>query len=114
MPQPKRYREQKLSEEIRHLAAKFLTDISNRSSLITITSATVSDDGKYATIFFTVLPEDKETEALALLKRRRSDFKEFVKAESRIGRIPFFDFEIDTGEKNRQNIDRLIGEDSAK
>ncbi len=113
MPQPLRYKSEKRSEEIRHLAAKFLAEISNGKSLLTVTGVHVSDDGKYATIFFTALPSDAEAEALALAKRRRGDFKEFVKSGSRIGRIPFFDFELDLGEKNRQKIEKLIAEDDA-
>jgi len=89
------------------LAARFFLLEANGSSLMTVTNAQVSDDGKRALIFFTVLPEDKEEEALEFAKRKRSDFKEFVKKESRLGRIPFFDFHIDVGEKNRQRIDEI-------
>lgn len=100
--------------QIKELAARFFASESNGSSLMTITSASVSDDGKEATIFFTVLPEDKEEEALAFTKRRRSDFKAFVKSESRLGRIPFFDFRIDVGEKNRQRIEEISSHDGQR
>ena len=39
------------------------------------------------------------------LKRKRSDFRDFVKDNARLARIPFFDFEIDKGEKNRRQVE---------
>jgi ribosome-binding factor A len=101
------FRQQKITDQIMQLAAKFFLENSNKSSLLTVTSASLSDDEKRATIFFTVYPTDKEEEALEFTKRRRSDFKAYVKENSRLGRIPFFDFSIDIGEKNRQLIDDL-------
>ncbi len=63
------FRGEKLAELFKHAAATFLQNEANGSSLITVTNATVSDDGKYATIFFTVLPVDKEKTALEFAKR---------------------------------------------
>ena len=100
-------RDEKLISQIKELAARFFSLESNRTSLLTVTSASLSDNGKEATVFFTVFPEDKEEAVLDFAKRKRSEFKHFVKDESRLGRIPFFDFEIDKGEKNRQRIDEL-------
>ena len=48
-----------------------------------------------------------EKAALDFLKRQRSAFREFAMEKSRMGRIPFFDFELDSGEKNRQKIDEI-------
>jgi ribosome-binding factor A len=101
------FRDEKIIEQVKELAARFFSLESNRTSLITVTSAALTDNGKEATIFFTVLPESEEENVLEFAKRKRSDFKAFVKEESRLGRIPFFDFKIDKGEKNRQRIDDL-------
>ena len=49
------FRQEKIMGQIKELAARFFASESNGSSLMTITSASVSDDGKEATIFFTVL-----------------------------------------------------------
>lgn len=81
---------------------------SNGTSLVTVTDIDVKNRGKNASIFFTVLPEDKEGVVLDFLKRKRAEFREFIKENSRLGIIPFIDFEIDYGEKNRQNVDRLL------
>src|SRR3954470_21753889 len=102
------YRQAKIIELLKHMASEFFREESSGTALITITDAHVSDDYKAATIFFTVFPENKETAALDFAKRRRSDFKHYVKDKSSLNRIPFFDFAIDEGEKNRQKIDAIF------
>ena len=80
----------------------------NRTSLITVTSATCSPDLKRATIFITVLPTSKEATALGFAKRQLKDLREFLKKNLPIKIIPFLDVMIDVGEKNRQKIDELL------
>jgi ribosome-binding factor A len=100
-------RSEKIIKIIKTAAAEFLQRESNGISLITVTGARLSNDEKYATILFTVLPEEKEAAALEFAKRMRSEFKEYVKTHTKLGRIPMFDFEIDLGEKHRQKIDLI-------
>ena len=95
---------------LQDLAAKFLLVNGNKSSLLTVTRVELTDDRKRATIFFTVFPDKFEKTALEFAKRKRSELKEFVKENSKLGRIPYIDFEIDLGEKNRQKIDSLLNE----
>lgn len=95
------------AETFSHLAAEFINKESNRQSLITVTGTRMSSDGKRADILLTVLPEDKEYDAIEFLKRKRSEFRDFVKTNTRGRIIPLFDFVVDEGEKNRQEIDRL-------
>ena len=102
------FRNEKIGEIVRDLAARFLEQEGNKSSIITVTNVELSKDAKYATIFYTVFPENFEKTSLEFAKRKRSDFKKFVRDNSSLGRIPFFDFAIDYGEKNRQNIDKLL------
>ncbi|OHA15872.1 MAG: hypothetical protein A3G52_01525 [Candidatus Taylorbacteria bacterium RIFCSPLOWO2_12_FULL_43_20] len=100
-------RDEKIRHAIKELAAKYVQQESSGASLITITDVRITNNGKNADILFTVLPEDKAHTVEKFLKRKRSDFQEYARVNSRIGRIPFFDFDIDLGEKNRQNIDRI-------
>jgi len=100
-------REQKLKDLIREAAAEFLQRESNYTSLLTVTDISLSERGNTATIFFTVLPENKEKAALDFSKRKRAEFREFFKSKARMRALPFFDFEIDKGEKNRQKIDEI-------
>jgi len=103
-------RDEKIRHAIFELATKFIQNESSGASLITVTDVRVSNNGKNALILFTTLPEDKMHTVAEFLKRKRADFQEYVRANSRIGRAPFFDFAIDLGEKNRQNIDRISEE----
>jgi ribosome-binding factor A len=103
-------RNEKVANLVKELSALFLVRESNNTSLITVTSATCSPDLKRATIFITVLPEDKEHDALDFAKRKRGELREYLKENLRIKTIPFIDIDIDRGEKNRQKIDELLRE----
>ena len=103
-------RNDKVANAIKELAALFLERENNRTSLITVISATVSPDLKRATIFITVLPSSKEADALNFVKRQLKDLREFLKKNLSIKIIPFLDVAIDLGEKNRQKIDELLRE----
>lgn len=100
-------RDQKLKDIIKDAAAQFLQKEGNYTSILTVTDISLSDKGNKATIFFTVLPTDKEKGALDFAKRKRAEFRDFFKSKARIRSLPFFDFEIDKGEKNRQKIDEI-------
>lgn len=101
-------RNEKIANLIKGKVAEFLSRENNKTSLITVTSANTSPDLKKATIFITVLPEDKERTALLFAKRKRGEIREFLKKHMVIKTVPFIDIEIDRGEKNRQRIDELL------
>jgi ribosome-binding factor A len=102
------FKKEKIQEELARLAARYFAEESSKKSLITITRSVMSDDLGHATIFFTVLPTDQETEALAFAKRREIDFKNYAKTKGRIGRVPYIVFAIDAGERNREKIDAAL------
>ncbi|HEY4478625.1 MAG TPA: ribosome-binding factor A [Candidatus Paceibacterota bacterium] len=100
-------RDEILKELIKKIAGEFVQKESNYTSLITITDVSLAERGKRSSIFFTVLPEEKEEAVLDFLKRKRSDFREYFKTKARMRALPYFDFNIDKGEKNRQHIDEI-------
>ncbi len=100
-------KDDKIKEIIRELAAQFFSRESNRTSMITVTGVDLYSRGGKAVILITVLPENQEETALAFAHRQLTDFKAFVQDHSRIARIPFFEVEIDKGEKNRQKLDEI-------
>jgi ribosome-binding factor A len=108
MHTPNPYRNQRAEDVLKALAMDFIERESNGTSLVTVTNVILENRGKNLHILFSVLPEDKELVVLDFLKRKTGDFKDFLKKKSRIGIIPFVEFKIDLGEKNRQIVDRLI------
>lgn len=101
-------RHERVGEIIKHLAAEFLSRESNRTSLITVTNIDLARDMSKAIILVSIFPENKTKGAIDFVKRKRNDFRDYVKQNSKLRRIPRFDFELDLGEKNRQNIDNLL------
>jgi ribosome-binding factor A len=97
----------RFEEIIRDLASRFLSLQSNRTSLITVTKIEANDKGSSVKIYFTVFPENQEKAALDFARRQRSEFREYIKDNARLMRIPHVDFAIDFGEKSRQKIDAL-------
>lgn len=97
-----------MMDVIKELAAQFLEHESNRTSLITVTNAQLSNDKKKVTIFFTVFPDiNQEKAVLDFANRQKREFYNFIKSHSRISRLPSIIFAIDEGEKARQKIDDL-------
>ena len=93
------FRDDKLKDQIHKFAAEFLQKESTGQSLITVTDVKIGSEAKEATILFTVLPESKQDAALEFARRQLSDFREFMNKKVKTGRMPYFHFDIDLGEK---------------
>lgn len=104
---PTNFKDEKLKDQIHKYAAEFLQRESNGQSLITVTDVKLSQEAKEATILFTVLPDNKQEAALEFARRQLSDFRDFMNEKVKVGRMPFFHFDIDRGEKHRQRIDEI-------
>lgn len=104
-------RQKKYGEEIRKMAGDFIAAEANRGSMITPTYVTVSPDLKQTTVYVSVFPESSEEQALHFLRRRRNDFRTYIKKNGYTKVLPFVDFQIDAGEKNRQTIEEISQHD---
>lgn len=98
---------ERLQEALREAAAEFLAREAGRQSLITVTRAELSEDGKRVNIFITVYPDSAEEAALGFANRNRKEFVDFFATRVRGARAPHTTFVIDRGEKNRQRLDEL-------
>jgi ribosome-binding factor A len=98
---------EKKQEAVRMAAAEFLVREASPQSLITVTRAMMSSDGKRADIFITVFPESQEETAVAFANRHRAGFGEFFSKKYRGAYAPTVEFRIDLGEKNRLRLDEL-------
>lgn len=104
------YKIEKSIQALKEAAAEFVGRESNRSSLITVTSLSLTPDFSEATIFVTVYPEKAEKEALDFLKRKRGELRAYLGEKVKIRKMPFFDFALDEGERNRERIEELTRE----
>ena len=105
---PTTFKDEKLKDQIQKWAAIFIQKESGGQSLITVTDVKIGSEAREATILFTVLPEDKEGVALEFARRQLGEFREFISEKVKTGRMPYFHFDIDRGEKHRQRIDEII------
>ena len=94
----------KIQEVLREIVSNFINTETNKTSLITVTRVDVSPNLSTCDIYVTVFPETAEESALNFLKRKRPDVKTEIKKKMNMRKIPFVDFKIDMGEKNRQKI----------
>lgn len=101
------FKEEKLKDQIQKWAAIFLQRESNGASLITVTDVRLSRAADEATILFTVLPESRQATALEFARRQLGEFRDYMNEKIKTGRMPFFHFDIDHGEKHRQRIDEI-------
>ncbi len=101
-------RQEQVKGQLLQFAGDFISQESNRESLVTVTDADVSPNFSNATIYITVMPEEKEQEVIHFLMRRGRDFRTFVMSKTNMKRVPYFDFKIDEGDKNRRRIDELL------
>jgi ribosome-binding factor A len=104
----KPHRDERTVHIVKELAMEFMSREANRTSLVTVTNVILGDRAKKATILLSVLPEDKGPVVEEFANRKCNEFRSYVKAHSKLGIIPFFNFKIDLGEINRQNIDRML------
>jgi ribosome-binding factor A len=110
---PKSERQLKVEQQVLGITQDFFQRESSGASMITVTRTDISRDMKYGTIFITVLPENKEDAAINFAKRMRSDLRHYVMKRLPVKVIPFFEVEIDYGEKNRLHVDELLRKDKA-
>jgi ribosome-binding factor A len=106
------HRHEKISTLVKEIASSYIGANSGNTSLITITRAEISDDGKNGIIYFTCLPQDKEAAAFGFLKRHRGEIRKELKKRLQTHTIPFLDISIDHGEHMKQRIDQILREDN--
>jgi ribosome-binding factor A len=102
------YRDEKITNHIKELAATYIEREAGKTSLITVTRILLSPDSKRAKIMISVLPRDKEQAAFGFIRRNLGELRAHITKNLRIHPIPYLEVEIDEGEKNRQKIDELL------
>tara|TARA_Y100000310_G_C20339838_1_gene649259 strand:+ start:109 stop:393 length:285 start_codon:yes stop_codon:yes gene_type:complete len=88
--------------------AEYIKREASHKSLITVTHVTVAKNLARATIYVSVYPDKFEAEALAYLKKKRSDIHARIGKDTKLKIVPVIEFSVDSGEKNRQKIDTIL------
>lgn len=102
------FREEKIANRIKELAAVFIEKEAGVTSMITVTGVIISSDNKRATILVSALPRERENAAYGFIKRNLGELRKYITRNLKINPIPYLDVKIDEGEKNRQKIDELL------
>ena len=100
----------KIEGILKEAAATFVLHEANTDPMITITRVDISPDLRKALIFFTTIPEEKQANAEIFLKRSAGDFRQFLKRNVALKRIPHIEFMLDAGERHRQHVDDVFRE----
>ena len=103
-------RHDRVASLIKEMVATFIQHEANADPLITITKVSTSTDYKNATVYFTTIPEGREPDALIFLKRNGRELRHYIKKRSNLKIIPNLEFDLDAGERHRQNMDKLVDE----
>jgi ribosome-binding factor A len=111
------FRNQRLSELIRHELAGLVRDGVDeaRTALVTITGVTLSADYRRAKVHVSIFPEAADREGIiAALHRRRGRLKGSLGRALRIRHIPDLEFVLDRSAERSARIDELLrGSDPA-
>lgn len=83
-----------------------------RDIILTITKAKTSKDLRYADIFVSVLPVDKETEIMELLKEEIYFIQQKLNQKLYMKPLPRIKFVIDKSGEDVSRIDELIREEN--
>lgn len=101
------HHDEKVMSRLVHLAGEYIAREAGRGTLITPTRAEMSRDGTNVTIFVSVFPDSDAENAMKFLARHAHDFRDYMREESRIARLPRVRFEHDLGEMHRQHLDEI-------
>ncbi|MCA9352008.1 ribosome-binding factor A [Patescibacteria group bacterium] len=102
----------KLNKELTKTLAEFIERESNKQSMVTVTRCDISPDLKNVIVYISVFPTDHEHAVIEFLNRRKWDARDFMKKRIITRVVPFIEFHIDYGEKNRQHVDQLLKADN--
>ncbi|MBR0596758.1 30S ribosome-binding factor RbfA [Sinanaerobacter chloroacetimidivorans] len=116
----KGYRKGRLGEEIRRIISDMLLrDIKDPrlSGLVSISAVDVTEDGSYATVYFTVFGNAKEepdeegkNEVLEAFKSAKGLMKREIGKQIKLRHVPELLFKMDTSLEYGRHISKLIHE----
>jgi ribosome-binding factor A len=113
MAKPSYPRARRLAETIRRLAGEWLEaeQAGQSGALVTVTDVRVTEDLHHASVFFTVLGEDRARDAAETwVTESTPQVRSFVASQLRLRHAPTLEFVPDTVPGQGARIDRLLAE----
>ena len=113
MAKPSYPRARRLAETMRRLAGEWLEaeQADQPGPLVTVTDVRVSEDLHHASVYFTVLGDDRQqADAEAWLATSAPRARSFMASQLRLRHAPTVDFVPDTVPGQGARIDRLLAE----
>ncbi|MBU2633015.1 ribosome-binding factor A [Patescibacteria group bacterium] len=101
-------REEKINSLLKRILSEFFARLTSGGCFVNITEIEIARDLKFAKIFVSIYPEKESPRMLKMLKKKGGEMRKYVGTKTRLKFIPFFEFQIDKGEKNRQRIEELL------
>ena len=93
-------------------AAEFIArTIAIKEGVITVTRVDIHPSLERATVYVSVWPESKESEAMKSLKSVRRDFYEYAERKFTMRQRTAVEFKIDPGEKARRRFEEILRRD---
>ena len=110
MPKPDSPRVRRVNEAVKEVVAEGLRGLKDpRLGFVTITDVRVSGDTQQATVFYTVLGEDKDLDGTAVaLASARGLIRSEVGKQLGMRHVPTIDFIADALPENARHIDDLL------
>ncbi len=100
-------RQDRVRSLLTEVVAAFIREEANANPLITVTRLEIAPNYRNVTVLFTTIPALGQEDALNFLKRKGGELRGYAMKHSNMKVVPFFTFEIDYGERNRQHIDQV-------
>ena len=96
-----------LKDKLAHLVSR---EIPLDNGLITVIYVKTSPDLKYAKIAVSILPEKFAGTALERLRKQSGFFSQIIRKETRLRKVPKFNWVLDTTEKEAAEIEKVFRE----
>jgi ribosome-binding factor A len=109
-------RPERVSEEFREILAEEIPKLKDpRVGFVTVIGVDVTPDLRRATVYYTVLGEDRERKATAAaLRSARSHLRSVIGGQVRMKFLPDLEFREDQGLAQADRIEELLREIHAK
>lgn len=88
------FRKEKIERILQEISSRFIEIESGPQSLITVVAVNFDESSNKADILISVLPDDKSDIVMEFLGRKKRDFIDYMKKNSRFKNIPFVEFRL--------------------